>query len=257
MTQETVVKTGLRKFDKLTGGIRSSDLVCILSRPSQGKTALALDIAANVALARKPRPALLFLPEMSESDLLKRLLLGRPRLPVIGLLSKNGGLARLLTAGARLPLEAPRGETLYFHDAAGPRIEQIARASRRVARELRSKGRALGLVVIDPLQLIKGTREPSLSDAAARLKRLAREIGAPILFTAPLTRRRGLGPDGEPRAEEMVRVTDIVAFLYRGGSRRGQRADSGAAEIVLAKNARGRTGAVPLRFARELARFRN
>ncbi len=274
MPQETVVKTGFRKFDRLTGGIGSSDLICLLSWPSQGKTALALGIAANVSLARKrkPRPVLLFSLKLPREQVALRLLSARLQVPLREL--RNGFLPRNRWTDITEATDAISEAPFYINNDSKGNLERICLVSRQLASELQSKGERLGLIAIDHWRFIGGKKGglPSPLESAARLKGLARELHAPILLTAQVDRRpqEKLDDDSRPRledkiegpgapsAEELARVADLLAFVHCGReSWRGGNGDAGAAEIILAKNARGRTGTVPLRFIREIAWFKN
>ena len=75
----TGISSGLKDFDRLTSGFQKSDLVLIAARPSQGKTALALNIAANVVLADNPVPVLVFSMEMSKHAIMERFIASEAR----------------------------------------------------------------------------------------------------------------------------------------------------------------------------------
>ncbi len=299
----SVVKTGFKGFDGLAGGLRGSELLCIASRPAQGKTALALGMAARLALAKKPRPVLFFSLGMSRARVMRRLLAARSRVPLDRLRAGTFTGSRLkdIARASRTLDEAP----LRIVDGCRD-LEEIARISRRLASKLRSEGRRLGLIVIDSLQRIGGEEGASALSAAEELKRLAVETDASMLLVSQVGRSaagidadedrprlsdRINGPGGAKgaKASELARLCDRLAFLRRGSGwwppgaagrapararkgdvwllggktylggklvrRDGEPVGPVEVEIILAKNARGRTGTASLKFDRETSRF--
>lgn len=261
-----VVRTGLTMFDRITGGLQGADLVCVASRPSMGKTALALNIAANAVLSRKPRSVLIFSLEMSRHALMQRLIATQAQVSLSDVRKGNFPRKRWtdLTTAAALFSESP----LYLVDTPGLSAGVISTLSRRLAEELRRKGERLGLVIIDYMQLIRRPKGKGGHPAAiARcLKRLAREINVPILLLSQVRRRVEAKDRHDPRPRltdlldsgSVARIADLVAFVHREGYYKlDETSLENKAELILAKNPRGKTGIVPLEFVTEFTQFRN
>ena len=171
--------TGFSDLDKLTGGMHNKELVILAARPSMGKTALAMNIAENVAIDQQV-PTLFISLEMSSMELADRLLCSVGR--INGHRLRNGTLPQ----EDRRRLVATAGKVsnanLYVDDSPSRTVTEIAAAARRIKR----RERRLGLIVIDYLQLIEpdnpfDPRQEQVAKIARRLKGLARELDAPVL----------------------------------------------------------------------------
>ena len=192
----TGMPTGFADLDELTSGFQSSALIVLGARPSAGKTALALSVAANAAMESN-RPVLVFSLEMSHLELTQRLLCAEAR--VDSKRVRNGGLTapdweRIAHATGRLA-EAP----LWIDDNPNLTIMEI----RSKARRLRSRVGDLGLIVVDYLQLMSGrsraeNRQVEVSEISRGLKILARELECPVLALSQLSRNLELRADKRP-----------------------------------------------------------
>ncbi|MBQ8032940.1 MAG: replicative DNA helicase, partial [Elusimicrobiaceae bacterium] len=147
------VPTGLSEFDHKTGGLRKSDLIILGARPSQGKTALALNIAHH-ACVECNIPVAFFSLEMGRHIIYERMI-GAAAMAEIHKLrsgyfekSKWKDLTREMGRLANAPL--------YIDDTSGISITELRMRARRLASELKKQGKELGLIVIDYLQLIRG-----------------------------------------------------------------------------------------------------
>src|SRR5690606_11854698 len=143
------VETHFRDFDAMTGGLHNSELIVLAARPSMGKTALAMNIAENVALQSR-LPVLFVSLEMSAIELADRMLCSVAR--VNGHRLRNGTISnddrkRLVKTAAEIS-QAP----LFVDDSPSRTVTEIAAAARRIRRRC---GDQLGLIVIDYLQLIE------------------------------------------------------------------------------------------------------
>src|SRR5438477_5044735 len=142
------ISMGFSKLDEMTGGLHAGELVILATRPSMGKTALALNIAQHVA-TRLNETVAVFSLEMSKESLLTRLLCASARVDSqrfrAGYLNQDER-RKLLTAAAQL-VEAP----LYIDDTAGVNLMEMHAGLRRLQQQ-----RKLGLVVVDYLQLMSG-----------------------------------------------------------------------------------------------------
>jgi replicative DNA helicase len=258
------VETGFTEFDHLTGGLHNSELIVLAARPSMGKTALAMNIAEYVAL-KLSLPVLFVSLEMSSIELADRMLCSVAE--VNGARLRNGTISkedrkRLVETAAKLS-ECP----LFVDDAPSRTVSEIAAAARRVKR----REGALGLIVIDYLQLIeadnsKDPRQEQVAKMARRLKGLAREVDVPVLCLAQLNRQAEVSKENRPRLSHLresgaiEQDADVVMFVhreeyYRTGEDREQVA--GQAEIIIAKQRNGPIGEVELVWRKEFTRFAN
>jgi replicative DNA helicase len=182
----TGVPSGFRELDRLTSGFQPGNLVIVAARPSMGKSALGLCIAANLAL-RANTPVALFTLEMSKSEVTQRLLCSEAKVESQRL--RTGKLAqddwpRLVAAGDRL-MKAP----IYVDDTGSITMMEI----RSKARRLKTQEPNLGLIIVDYLQLMtSGTsaenRVQEVSQISRSLKVLARDLDVPILAMSQLSR---------------------------------------------------------------------
>ncbi|PCI38788.1 MAG: replicative DNA helicase [Elusimicrobia bacterium] len=267
----TGVGTGLTDLDKKTAGFQKGDMIVIGARPSQGKTALALNIAANVVLDKdNPRPVAIFSMEMSKQAIMTRFIASEAKVNLHEV--RNGFFRRdrwtdLTNAAARLS-EAP----LYIEDTPGLSVLEVRSQARRLSNELNSKGQQLSLILLDYLQLMRGSsrrsenRQQEVSEISRGLKGLARDLDVPIVVLSQLSRRvedKGR-PDARPQLSDLresgaiEQDADVVAFIYREGYyKRDDPTVQTKAEIIIAKQRNGPTGVVELMFRAELARFEN
>ena len=212
--------TGFTDLDKLTGGLHRSEFVVLAARPSMGKTALATNIAENVAIEAQV-PVLFVSLEMARIELAQRLLCSQGSID--GSKFRSGFLSgddrkKLVEASAKLS-QAP----LFIDDTPSRTVTEIAAAARRLKRK-----KKLGLVVIDYLQLIqpddpRDPRQEQVAKMARRLKGLARELQLPVLCLAQLNRQVETTGQEEhrPRLSHLresgaiEQDADVVMFVHR------------------------------------------
>ncbi|MCX6760199.1 MAG: replicative DNA helicase [Candidatus Nealsonbacteria bacterium] len=190
------VATGFTDLDRKLSGLQKSDLIILASRPSMGKTSLALNIAANVALESKI-PVGIFSLEMSNDQLIDRLIASYANVDMAkirtGMLSSEGednDFVRIQHAMGLLS-EMP----LYVDDAASINVLQMRAMARRLQAE-----RGLGLIIVDYLQLMQPTNPNSspvqqITEISRSLKILARELNIPVLALSQLHRQAPKRPD--------------------------------------------------------------
>jgi replicative DNA helicase len=264
------VMTHFTDFDNMTGGLHAGELVILAARPSMGKTALAMNIAEQVAM-QEHAPVLFVSLEMSSIELADRLLCSVAR--VNGSRLRNGTIGaderqRLVHSASQLS-QSP----LYVDDAPSRTVSEVAAVARRISQGESKKpnGRRIGLIVIDYLQLLepdnpKDPRQEQVAKIARRLKMLARELKVPILCLAQLNRQAEEGKDHRPKLSHLresgaiEQDADVVMFVHREDYyARGEEADAlrGTAEIIIAKQRNGPVGDVPLVWERDFTRFSN
>jgi replicative DNA helicase len=256
----TGVPTGFRELDKLTSGLQPGNLIVLAARPSMGKSALALCIAANIAV-RHDTPVALFTLEMSKSEVTQRLMCSEAKVESQRL--RTGKLAAddwpRLTAACDKLMKAP----IYVDDTGSITLMEI----RSKARRLKSREPRLGLIIVDYLQLMtSGTNAESrvqeVSQISRQLKVLARDLDVPILALSQLSRAVEQRHDKRPILSDLresgsiEQDADIVAFVYRDEYYHGEESEAqGLAEIIVAKHRNGPTDTVKLSFLKRYAKF--
>lgn len=248
------IPTGFPDLDKLTSGLQPSELIVLAARPSVGKTALGLQIAAHVA-AGHGLPVLFASLEQSRHELAERLLCSYAR--VDGQNVRRGMVDRDDAEKIAIARNTLRRAPLHIDDAASQGVLRIAANARR----LKLRG-GLALVVVDYLQLIRpdDTRAPRQEQVASisrRLKIMARELGVPVLALAQLNRGVEERAQQRPRLSDLresgalEQDADVVILLHR--------AESLSANVVIdaivAKQRNGPTGDASLCFEKRYMRF--
>jgi replicative DNA helicase len=256
----TGVPSGYRELDLMTSGFQPGNLIILAARPSMGKSGLGLCIAANLGV-RHQTPVALFTLEMSKSEVTQRMMCSEAKVESQRL--RTGRLApddwpRLTAACDRL-MEAP----IYVDDAGAISIMEL----RSKARRLKSREPALGLIVVDYLQLMASDRNvesrvQEVSQISRALKVLARELDVPIVAMSQLSRAVEQRHDKRPILSDLrdsgsiEQDADLVFFIYRDEYYLGEESDQqGIAEVILAKHRNGPTGTVKLSWLRRYAKF--
>jgi replicative DNA helicase len=256
----TGVPSGYRELDLMTSGFQPGNLIILAARPSMGKSGLGLCIAANLGV-RHSTPVALFTLEMSKSEVTQRMMCSEAKVESQRL--RTGRLApddwpRLTAACDRL-MKAP----IYVDDAGATSIMEL----RSKARRLKSREPALGLIVVDYLQLMASDRNvesrvQEVSQISRALKVLARELEVPILAMSQLSRAVEQRHDKRPILSDLrdsgsiEQDADLVFFIYRDEYYLGEESDQqGIAEVILAKHRNGPTGMVKLSWLRRYAKF--
>lgn len=261
------VPTGLSDLDLMTAGLQPGDLVILAARPSMGKTALAINIAVRASLAQRV-PCLIFSLEMSAKSLVERMLCGDGNLDSHHLrVGKLGGTEwRQLQTSAERVATAP----ITLNEDGGiklPQIRSIARRWRSSVADFPNGRKALGLVVIDYLQLIDGeggrgeqNRVQEITKLTRGLKALAKELHVPVLLLSQLNRSLESRQDKRPIMSDLresgaiEQDADVILFVHRE-SQFDREADDTTAELIVAKQRNGRTGSIELHFTPSSTRF--
>jgi replicative DNA helicase len=257
----TGVPTGFIDLDKMTSGLQPGDLVIVAGRPSMGKTAFSVNIGEAVAV-EAGLPVAIFSMEMGGAQLAMRML------GSIGQLDQH----RLRT-GKLIDEDWPRlthaiqkmNDAQIFIDetpALNP-IEMRARA-RRLARQCGK----LGLIIVDYLQLMQGSkpgdnRASEISEISRSLKGLAKELGCPVIALSQLNRSLEQRPNKRPVMSDLresgaiEQDADVIIFLYRDEVYNPDSPDKGTAEIIIGKQRNGPIGAVRLTWMGMYTKFGN
>ena len=285
------LSTGLRDLDEKLGGLQSSDLIILAGRPAMGKTALATNIAYNVA--RKFQAEYLpdgstqvkdgglvafFSLEMSSEQLATRIISGQAE--VSSEYIRRGKITdedfqRLVSVAREL-----QSLPFYIDDTGGLTIAQVSARARRLKRQ-----RGLGLIVVDYLQLLAGSakrasegRVQEVTEITVGLKALAKELNVPIIALSQLSRQVETREDKRPQLSDLresgsiEQDADVVMFVFREeyyvertkpAEGTPEFADwmammsqvSGKAEVIIGKQRHGPTGTVNLHFDASVTRF--
>ena len=259
------VSTGFIDLDNILSGLQRSDLVVLASRPSIGKTSLALDIARNVAL-KENLPVGFFSLEMSQEQVVDRLIASQAAVDMwrlrTGRLSDKGednDFVRIRDA-----METLSKIPLYIDDVSSPTVMQIRAMSRR----LQAEHGALGLVVIDYMQLIRGheraeNRVQEVSEISRSLKAMAKELAVPVLAISQLSRAVEMRSDAIPKLSDLresgsiEQDSDVVMFIYREDKVKKNTDRKNICDILIEKHRNGPTGRVELYFSEETVSFRS
>ena len=258
----TGLPSGFDDLDRLTSGLQPSDLILLAARPSMGKTALTLNLAANVAL-RKKKSVAFFSLEMSSIQLLMRLIS-----------SESGVDSKQIQRGDVSPDEwaAIMGACdnlynapLYIDDNSNINVAELRSRARRIQSE-----HGLDLIIIDYLQLMQGrhtgsndNRQQEVADISRSLKSLARELKVPVIALSQLSRSVENRQIKRPMLSDLresgslEQDADIVMFLYREDYYVKDTENQNITELIVAKHRNGPVDTVRLFFDKEITRFRN
>jgi replicative DNA helicase len=255
----TGLATGFRDLDRRLAGLQPANLVVIAARPSMGKTALAMNIAQNVA--ERDNTVAVFTLEMSREEVVQRLLSSMAGVDSHRL--RTGQLTpdlwnRVVRETSRL-YQMP----FFVDDSSDLTVTSIRAKCRRLARK-----RGLSLVVVDYLQLMQGagsseSRQQEIADISRSLKNLARELRIPVIAVSQLNRALEQRENKRPRLGDLresgaiEQDADIVMFIYRDEYYNPGSDQPGLAEVNIAKHRSGAVGTVMMNFAAEFTRFRN
>jgi len=258
------VPAGFVDLDNTLSGFQKSDLIILASRPSMGKTSLALNFAINASIKSKV-PVGLFSLEMSVDQLIDRLIASQANVDLwkirTGHLSdsgENNDFNRIQQALGTLN-EAP----IFIDDAAITNVLQMRAMARRLQAE-----HGLGLLIIDYIQLIE-PRNPTestvrqVTEISRALKGLSRELEVPIIALSQLSRAVEQRTPQVPRLADLrdsgslEQDADVVMFIYREEQYRPDTSRKNIADILISKHRNGPTGKIELYFDDSKATFRN
>lgn len=249
--------TGIPDLDGYTQGLKSGQMIVVAGRPAMGKTTLAMNIAADVAINQK-KPVLVISLEMSKTQLMDRLLAAVGGIPLPSL--KTGECSNDYSAELGMAALRLRDAPIAVSDVpvmTMPRIRSIAR------RQSHRMG-GMGLVVIDYLGLVEGEGKGRTEDVTAmsrQIKLLARELDCPVVILSQLNRSCEARPDKRPVLSDLresgaiEQDADIVMFVYRDEVYHPNTQDKGIGEILIRKNRDGEIGMVPTAFQGAKSRF--
>lgn len=286
------IATGLADLDRQMGGLQPSDLIVLAGRPGMGKTALATNIAFNIARAwegeQQPDGTVksvnggivgFFSLEMSAEQLATRIIAEQSGVPSYKI--RRGDIREedffKITDAAREMQTIP----LYIDQTGGISIAQLAARARRLKRQ-----RGLDLLVVDYIQLLSGSSKKSdnrvqeVTEITTSLKALGKELAVPIVALSQLSRQVEQRDDKRPQLSDLresgsiEQDADVVMFVFREeyyllnkepkpGTEEHMKWQSdmdqahGKAEVIIGKQRHGPTGSVGLAFQADITRFGN
>lgn len=261
----TGLATGFNDFDKLTSGLHGGQLIIIAGRPAMGKTSLVLSMAQNAAIQGKAVVAVFSL-EMSVEELGLRLVSGVSRIDSKRL--KIGALADRDWPRLSQAADALSKSKVYLDDSGDLTVMDMRARCRR----LQSMEKRLDLIVVDYLQLMKGSkaagkgdgsREREISEISRNLKSLAKELKVPIIALSQLNRGLENRQDKRPMLSDLresgaiEQDADMVCFVYRDEVYNKDSEERGIAELIIAKHRAGETATVRLAWLAECTLFGN
>lgn len=265
------LKTGFYELDNMTGGLQKSDLVVIAARPSMGKTALALNIAANIALNEKSIG--FFSIEMSKHQIMMRLLATRAEIDMSSLMTGRKHLNKQEWRNLEMAAGELGKAKMYIDDSPTLSIIEMKTRARRLAKE-----KNLDVIFVDYLQLMKvggdmirrnDSRAQEVAVISSSLKALAKELDIPVVALAQLNRspeQRGGGKsDGGPKYQlsdlkesgAIEQDADVIMFLHREEQNDKDTERKGEADVILAKQRNGPTGRIILAYLDRFTKFAN
>jgi replicative DNA helicase len=286
------IATGLDDLDRMMGGLQPSDLIVLAGRPGMGKTALATNIAYNVAKAWQGEVRTdghtvttnggvvgFFSLEMSAEQLATRIIAEQTGIPSSQI--RRGGISEADFEKIKDYSIELQNLPLFVDETGGLSVAQLAARARRLKRQ-----RGLDLLVIDYLQLLSGStrrssenRVQEITEITTKLKALAKELNVPVMALSQLSRQVESREDKHPQLSDLresgsiEQDADVVMFVYREEYYHVMRkpmesdrekfaawlADSdkvhGKAEVIIGKQRHGPTGTVELQFDASVTRF--
>jgi replicative DNA helicase len=258
----TGIPTHFVDLDKLLNGLGKSNLMILAARPAMGKTALAINVAENVAF-KNNLPVGIFSLEMTAEQLMHRMICSQAEVESDKI--RTGSLSGHEYQRVVAAVNAMMKGTIVIDDQPGLKITDLRARARRM-----KESHGIEFLVVDYLQLISGSglsrnaenRQNEISEISRMMKTLARELNLPILCLSQLSRkveeRQGHRPMMSDLRESgsIEQDSDIVMFLLRR-EYYDPYDKPGMAELIIAKNRHGAVGSVNMTYRKEIAQFAN
>ena len=284
------ISTGIRALDAKMGGMQQSDLIVLAGRPGMGKTALATNIAYNIARAHKselqPDGSMktinggivgFYSCEMSAEQLATRIL--AEQTGISSSMIRRGGITETEFEKIRDHTIELQYVPLYVDETGGLSISQLTARARRLKRQ-----KGLDVIMVDYIQLLSGSgkrsenRVQEVTEITTSLKALAKELSCPVIALSQLSRQVESREDKRPQLSDLresgsiEQDADVVIFVYRDeyylqnkeprpGTPEHEKWQlemslvHGKAEVIIAKQRHGPTGTVDLQFEGQFTRF--
>ncbi len=256
------VSTGFTEIDEITLGFQKSDLIIIAGRPSMGKTALAFNIAENVA-RETDQTVLIFSMEMSAEQVVRWFISSIANIDLQRLM--RGQLQDSDWEGIDKALSVLSSKNILLDDTPALSPSELRSRARRIKRE----NKDLAMIIVDYIGLMQvhgksDNRVAEISEISRSLKALAKELEVPIVALSQLNRAVESRPNKRPILADLrdsgaiEQDADVIAFLYRHEYYdKNDLENKGKAEINIAKQRNGPTRATSLAFRDSVAKFEN
>jgi replicative DNA helicase len=265
------LKTGFIELDDITSGFQNGDLIVVAARPSMGKTALALNIAVNMAI-KEEKSVAFYSIEMSKLQVLMRMMAIHAKVSMSSIRTAKPHLTSKEWHDLELAAAELQKAKLFIDDSASLSIVEMKARARKLKAE-----KKLDIVFVDYLQLIKVTgenlrrndnRAQEVTIITAALKELAKELQIPVVAMAQLNRApetRGSKKDKGPRYQlsdlkesgSIEQDADVVIFIHRDDQFDKDSERKGEADLIIAKQRNGPTGKIVLAFLDKFTKFAN
>lgn len=255
------IPTGFSDLDNIITGLQPGTLTILAARPAMGKTALALNIIADVAI-RRQIPSAIFSLEMTATELATRIISAQAR--VDSSCIKKGVLSDAQWDSIMNSIEKMHDSPLFIDDGSGITISTLRDRARRLQMQ-----RGIKFIVVDYLQLLTSgskrvqNREQEVADIARGLKNLSKELSVPVLALAQLNRSVESRADKHPFLSDLresgsiEQDADNILFIHRPAYYDKSLGEDNVAEIMIAKQRNGATGSVNLHWNGKLTEFSN
>ncbi|MDP2642458.1 MAG: replicative DNA helicase [Candidatus Peregrinibacteria bacterium] len=255
------IPTGFKALDNLLSGLQPSDLVILAARPSMGKTALALNIAQNVA--KRGKCVGLISLEMSKEQLVERMFCSL--LSVDSWKMRTGKLSDDDFGRIGSIMDELNSMKIFIDDSIGNSIAELKAKARRLKME-----NGLDFLVIDYLQLMsagssgyssQSNRVQEISEISRSLKALARDLSIPILALSQLSRAVEMRPSKVPQLSDLresgaiEQDADVVLMMYREDYYEEDTDRKGVTDLFIRKHRNGPIGHIELAFKKEQMKF--
>ncbi len=262
----TGVPSGFRDLDQVTSGFQKGNLVIVAARPGMGKTSFSLNVAMHAALHANV-PVAVFTLEMSRQEIALRMICQEARVNSqrlrTGALNQDE-MNRLVGAVMKVS-----GAPVFIDDSGTLTALEVRAKARRLKKE-----KGIGLVIVDYLQLMRGTstranadnRVVEVSEISRSLKALAKELEIPVIAISQLSRAVESRSDKRPVMADLresgaiEQDADLIVFIYREEAYardKTPKEEKGLAEVLIGKNRNGPTRDLQLVFLSQYTRFEN
>jgi len=276
----TGLATKLNDFDEVTSGLQNGDLIIVAGRPSMGKTTFSMNLAENIAM--QGAPVGVFSMEMPGEQLVLRMISSIGRIDAERV--RTGKLQQEDWPNLNKAVSMLSQAQVFIDDTPALMITDLRARARRIDKDIRdaqlkkaieagaenpeSQVTGLGLIVIDYLQLMRGStntdnRVNEISEISRGLKTIAKELNVPVIALSQLSRNLEQRPDKRPKMADLresgaiEQDADLIIFIYRDEVYNPDTEDKGTAEIILGKHRNGALANIRLTFIGQYTKFEN
>ncbi|MDG4813018.1 replicative DNA helicase [Hydrogenovibrio sp. 3SP14C1] len=276
----TGLATKLNDFDEVTSGLQNGDLIIVAGRPSMGKTTFSMNLAENIAM--QGAPVAVFSMEMPGEQLVLRMISSIGRIDAERV--RTGKLQQEDWPNLNKAVSMLSQAQVFIDDTPALMITDLRARARRIDKDIRdeqlkkaiesgvenpeSQVTGLGLIVIDYLQLMRGStntdnRVNEISEISRGLKTIAKELNVPVIALSQLSRNLEQRPDKRPKMADLresgaiEQDADLIIFIYRDEVYNPDSEDKGTAEIILGKHRNGALANIRLTFIGQYTKFEN